>query len=363
MKKNYSRKYESVKKAGVYAWSIIGLLIVLALLFYAFNAIKGAIIPLLFAMAIAFILGPFIDFMNKKLKNFLSILIAYFVVAGLLFLVLFFGIPTIINQFQDFSSKMPDYITIIINFINEVSLNNPILGSSDVFPIDAEKITQYIVDSFSSQGNTLFQNVVDFTGLIMNLIIILIVGPVLSVFIVKDSKRLRSVVIRALPYKYRMDASELLDRINKVTGGYLRGRIFVAAIFGVLVYIGLLLFKIDFAYLLAFFAAAASLIPFFGPFIAAIPSVIAAFLVSPLTALWVILFFIGLQFIENYFVEPFIMKEQIHLHPGLIIFVLIAGSAAFGFIGLILSVPLAAILQNILKYFFFERKNISLKVK
>lgn len=356
MKKNNSRKYESVKKAGVYAWSIIGLLIIIALLFYAFNAIKGAIIPLLFAMAIAFILGPFIDFMNKKLKNFLSIMIAYFVVAGLLFLVLFFGIPKIVNQFQDFSSKIPDYTTSIINFINEAALSNPILRSSDVFPIDTEKITQYLMDSFSPQGDTLFQNVVDFTELAMNLIIILIVGPVLSVFIVKDSKLLRSVAIRAIPYKYRMDASELLDRINKVTGGYLRGRIFVAAIFGVLVYIGLLLLNIDFAYLLAFFAAAASLIPFFGPVIAAIPSVIAAFLVSPLTALWVILFFIGLQFIENYFVEPFIMKEQIHLHPGLIIFVLIAGSAAFGFIGLLLSVPLVAILQNILKYFFFERK-------
>ena len=363
MKKIISRKYEFIKKAGVYAWSIIGLLIILALLFYAFNAIKGAIIPLLLAMAIAFILGPFIDFMNKKLKNFLSIMIAYFVVAGLLFLILFFGIPTIVNQFQDFSSKVPDYIANIINFINETASSNPILRGSDVFPLDAEKITQYIVNSFSPQNGTLFQNVVDATGLLMNLIIILIVSPVLSVFIVKDSKKLRSAAIRVIPYKYRMDASELLDRINKLTGAYLRGRIFVASIFGVLVYIGLLIFNIDFAYLLAFFAAVASLIPFIGPFIAAIPSVIAAFLVSPLTALWVILFFIGLQFIENYLIEPFIMKEQIHLHPGLIIFVLLAGSAAFGFIGLVLSVPLAAILQNILKYFFFERKNISLKGK
>jgi len=363
MKKNNSRKYESLKKAGVYAWSIIGLLIVLGLLFYAFNAIKAAIIPLLFAITIAFILSPFIDFMNKKLKNFISIFIAYLVVAGLLFLVLFFGIPTVVEQFQYFSSKIPDYITNLINFINETSSNNPILENSDVFPIEAEKITQYIGNSFSTQDSTLFQNVVDFTGLIMNLIIILIVGPVLSVYIVKDSKKLRSVVIRVIPYKYRMDAGELLDRINKVTGAYLRGRIFVAVIFGVLAYIGLLLFKIDFAYLLAFFAATASLIPFFGAFIAAVPSVIAAFLVSPLTALWVILFFVGLQFIENYFIEPFIMKEQIHLHPGLTIFVLIAGSAAFGFIGLILSVPLAAILLSILKYFFFERKNLSLKGK
>jgi len=285
MKKNNFRKYESVKKAGVYAWTIIGLLIIIVLLFYSFNAIKAAIIPLLFAMTIAFLLGPFIDFMNKKLKNFISILIAYLVVAGLLFLMLFFGIPKIIDQFQDFSSKMPDYLTNIINFFNETSSSIPIVENSDVFPIDAEKITEYIVNLFSNQDSTLFQNVVDFTELIMNLIIILIVGPILSIFIVKDRKLLRSAVLRAIPYKYRMDASELLDRINKVTGSYLRGRIFVAAIFGVLVYIGLLLFNIDFAYLLAFLAAVASLIPFFGAFIAAIPSVIAAFLVSPLTAL------------------------------------------------------------------------------
>jgi predicted PurR-regulated permease PerM len=116
------------------------------------------------------------------------------------------------------------------------------------------------------------------------------------------------------------------------------------------------LLGIEFSYLFAFFAAVATLIPFFGALIGALPAVIAAFLVSPLTPLWVILLFVGLQLLENYIIEPFVMKEQIDLHPGLVIISIIAGSAAFGVIGLILSVPLAAVLQELLRYFLFEKK-------
>jgi predicted PurR-regulated permease PerM len=347
--------HDLMKKTGIYSWAIIGLLILAGGLFYALYAIRVAVMPLLFAVAIALILGPFIDFMDRKLPKFLAIIIAYLVVAGVLFLLFFFGIPAIVKQFQEFLDRLPDYISNLVDFLNNILRNLPVIEQSDFF-LEAEAINQYLMDQLSGTDSNIFQDILGFTNIVIDILLILIIGPLLSIYLVKDSKRFKKTALKIIPQKQKKDAEEIMRRISRIAGRYLRGRLLIAFIFGVLVYIGLLLLGIDFAYMFAFFAAIATLIPFFGALVGAVPAVIAAFLVSPLTALWVILLFVGLQLVENYFIEPFVMKEQIDLHPGLIIIVIIAGSAAFGVIGLILSVPLAAILQELIRYFLFEKR-------
>jgi len=85
-----------------------------------------------------------------------------------------------------------------------------------------------------------------------------------------------------------------------------------------------------------------NLIPFLGPIIGAIPAAFTALIVSPLKALLVVIIFVAIQQIDNYVISPNIMKYQVGLHPGIIIFSLIAGGAVFGWIGLLLAVPMVA---------------------
>jgi predicted PurR-regulated permease PerM len=99
-----------------------------------------------------------------------------------------------------------------------------------------------------------------------------------------------------------------------------------------------------------------NMIPFLGPVIGAIPAALTALFISPIKALLVVLLFVAVQQIDNYFISPNIMKHQVGVHPGVIIFSLIAGGAIFGLFGLLLAVPTVAIIQEILRYYLIEKK-------
>jgi predicted PurR-regulated permease PerM len=121
----------------------------------------------------------------------------------------------------------------------------------------------------------------------------------------------------------------------------------------------LLILRVDFAVLLGFIAGIFNLIPFLGPVIGAIPAALTAFFISPLKAVLVILLFIGVQQLDNYLISPNIMKYQVGVNPGIIIFSLVAAGSVFGIAGLLIAVPTVAIIQEILRYYFLDRKKMA----
>ncbi|MBC8421402.1 MAG: AI-2E family transporter, partial [Actinobacteria bacterium] len=145
------------------------------------------------------------------------------------------------------------------------------------------------------------------------------------------------------------------DRINHVAGRYIRGQFLISIIVGILCTGVLLILKVDFPVLLGAIAGIFNLIPLLGPLVGGIPAALAALFISPLKALLVIVLFIVVQQIDNYVISPNVMKYQVGVNPGLIIFSLIAGGALFGFWGLLIAVPTVAIIQETLKYYVSER--------
>ena len=115
----------------------------------------------------------------------------------------------------------------------------------------------------------------------------------------------------------------------------------------------------DFAILLGATAGIFNLIPLLGPIIGGIPAALAALFISPLKALLVIILFIAVQQIDNYVISPNVMKYQVGVHPGLIIFSLIAGGALFGFWGLLIAVPTVAIIQETLRYYLLDKNRLT----
>ncbi len=359
--KHPSKSSNTIKKIGIYSWSIIGFLIIVVLFFYVMYRIRIAVIPLIIAAGIAYLLAPFVDWMQKKMKRGWAIFIAYLIFTGFFFVLFFFGIPMIIDQFQVFVVKFPSYIENLTELINGFISNSVIVGNiegllgREFLLIDTDGISNYIISTFSLSSTDLIQNITIFTRSIINVLIALILGPVLGIYILKDAGRLRNIFIRALPGRFRRQASDIINRINNVGGRYIRGQILVSIIVGILCTLVLFLLKVDFAVLLGFIAGVFNLIPFLGPVIGAIPAALAALFVSPLTALLVILLFTGIQQLDNYVISPNIMRYQVGVHPAIIIFILIAAGAAFGFLGLLIAVPTAAVVQAIMKYYLFER--------
>ncbi len=362
--KKPSRNLDSIRNIGICSWSIIGFLIIIAIVLYFLYRIRIAIIPVILAMGIAYLLSPLVVWMSKKMKRIFAIIIAYIIFTGVFFVIFFFTIPMIIDQFNVFIVRFPLYIKNLTEMINNFIETNSIVGTiesatgKEILPLDSNAITTYVINTFGLSSSNFLQNATIFTRSFINIVITIIIGPLLSIYIIKDADRMRKLFINVLPARAKNQAAVILDRINNVGGRYIRGQILISIIVGILCTIVLLLLKVDFAILLGFIAGALNLIPFLGPVFGAIPAALTALFISPLKALLVILLFIAVQQIDNYFISPNVMKFQVGVHPAMVIFVLIAAGTLFGPLGLLIAVPVTAVLQSILKYYLLERKNI-----
>ncbi|MCL4418131.1 MAG: AI-2E family transporter [Actinobacteria bacterium] len=354
------KNYEAVKNIGIFCWSVIGLLILVALFFYIIYLIKIAIIPLIIAVGIAYLLTPLVVLLQKKMKKVFAVTITYVIFTGIIFTIFFFMIPTVVDQLRIFIEKLPIYIINLTNIINDfleksiIVTNIENMIGKEIIPKDTNAITQYVVNSLKNIN--FFQSVTSFTRSIINILITFIIGPLLGIYILKDSHKLREVFIKVIPVRFKSHASTIIDKVNSVGGKYIRGQILVAIIVGTLCTVVLLILRVDFPILLGFMAGIFNLIPFLGPIIGAIPAALTALFISPLKAVLVILLFIAVQQIDNYLISPNVMKYQIGIHPGILIFSLIAGGAIFGVIGLLLAVPTVAVFQEIFKYYLIDRK-------
>jgi len=354
------KNYDAVKNIGIFCWSMIGLLILVALFFYIIYLVKIAIIPLIIAVGIAYLLTPLVVLLQKKMKKVFAVAITYVIFTGIIFTIFFFMVPVVAEQFRIFIGKLPIYISNLTNIINDflkksilvVNIENMI--GKEIIPKDTNAITAYIVNSL--KGINFFQSATSFTRSIINIVITFIIGPLIGIYILKDAHKFREIFIKVMPARFKSQVSVIIDKVNSVGGRYIRGQFLVSIIVGVLCTVVLLILDVDFPVLLGFMAGVFNLIPFLGPVIGAIPAALTALFISPLKAVLVILLFVAVQQIDNYVISPNIMKYQVGIHPGILIFSLIAGGAIFGVIGLLLAVPTVAVMQEILKYYLIDRK-------
>ncbi|MCJ7665843.1 MAG: AI-2E family transporter, partial [Actinobacteria bacterium] len=297
----FSENRDTIKRIGIFSWSFIGLLLIAALFFYIIYLIRIAVIPLFIAMAIAYLVSPFMLLLNRKMRRGFAVTITYILFTAIVALIFFFIIPIIIDQFRVFIGKFPSYLlnlndTIVIFFRDSIIVGSveKLIGKEIAVP-DMSSITQYFMGRFNFGGMNLLNQATLFTKSIINIVLYLVVGPLLGIYILKDIDKLRKVFISVLPRRFRNQAVNTMDRISRVAGRYIRGQILVSVIVGILCTVVLLVLKVDFPVLLGAIAGILNLIPLLGPLIGAIPAALAALFISPLTALLVILLFIAVQ--------------------------------------------------------------------
>jgi predicted PurR-regulated permease PerM len=360
-----SNGIKTIKNIGIFSWSVIGFLLIAALFFYIIYLIKIAIIPLILAIAIAYLLTPIVILLQKKMRRVFAVTITYIIFIGIIFTIFFFIIPIIIDQFRTFMDKFPAYIENLTKIINDFLQNSVLIKSAEnligkeIIPKDVSSITQYFISSINLEEIDIFQRATTVGMLVFNTVLYLIVGPLLGIYILNYTDKIKTTFIKIIPKRFKNQTTIILERINKVAGRYVRGQILVSIIVGILCTIVLLVLKVDFAILLGSIAGLLNMIPLLGPIIGAIPAALTALFISPPKALLVILLFIAVQQIDNYIISPNIMKYQVGVHPGIIIFSLMAGGALFGIWGLLIAVPTVAILQEILRYYLLEKNKIA----
>lgn len=304
--------------------------------------VRRILIPFFFAVAIAYLLHPLVDVVQqRRLSRAVAILIVYISLLGVLTLVGIFLVPLIIGQLVRLAEMLPFYIEQIQGFIQYIEDN----FQQVALPEAVQSILDERLRLLEKQLLDLISRIVERSfGVFTNLFNI-ILAPVFAFYILNDIDRIRRGFLGLIPAQYKSDTVSLLSDIDKVIGGYIRGQIIVASITGTMVGVGMGFLGMRFAALLGFIAGLFDLIPYFGPFIGAVPAVALGLLRSPATAIYVAAAIILIQQIEAAIVAPHIVSQRVGLHPLMVIFSLLVGAELFGLPGLVLAVPTAAALR------------------
>ncbi len=312
--------------AGAY---ILWLLRDLALLVLASIVIASAIEP-----GVAF-------FIRYHLPRFAAALLVYILVFGSLFSLLYFFFPPIIADTADFLSAMPRYL----DTLNAASSFPGIAQATD-FVAGPEGIQSFIQtllslqSAFATASGGVLQLLVTFFGSIFSFLLVV----VLSFYFALQDTGVDDFLRMIMPVRYEDYSVDLWKRAQKKIGLWMQGQILLSVIVGILVYLGLLIIGVPYALLLAVLTAFGEIIPIFGSLIAGTVAVIVGYSDGGVSLGLIVagLYVVVNQF-ESNLIYPLIVKKIVGIPPLLVIVALIAGYTLAGFLGVLLSVPVAAV--------------------
>ncbi|MGB8002347.1 MAG: AI-2E family transporter [Anaerobacillus sp.] len=303
------------------------------------------IVPFLIASLITYLLHPIIEKIHKEgLPRAIAVLLIYFLFFGWAGYAIFKRVPHIVKQSIELMENVPMFMDMYRD-----AVHHTYDYTSNLPPALQEKIDQVFQDVENSVNHTLTLAVLLAKKLLSSFFVIMII-PFIVFYLLKDFENLKKTTWKITPPKWREPGKELLVRIDESLGNYIRGQFFVITILGVLAALGFWLIKLPYAILLGLIVGVTDIIPYFGPFLGAAPALLIASTVSVKMAIITVVVIVVLQFIESNILSPYIVGKSLHIHPVIIIFGLLAGGEIAGVIGLILAVPVLAVLKALILY-------------
>jgi predicted PurR-regulated permease PerM len=349
-----------VQKVVVPRWiQLVALPLIVIALFLVAKAAGVVLLAFIVAAVIALILNPMVAFLQRRrLPRGLAILIVYL---GLLTVLAGTGV-LLANPVADQAQKFGEDVPSIVD-----DANGRLADLQDYF--DRKGINIEV----KRQGETALQtlqekvvggtsDIVDFGGQILKTVVTaglgLLLVIVLSVYMLIYGERIGAGVRAVMPPGDGTEADDFPARIQRAVGGYLRGQIFFSLAMGLGAGLGLYVFGVTgvfpdgktYAFAFGAWFGLMELIPFVGPFLGALPPLLVALFQDPLTAVWLGIFFSALQQLEGHVVAPYIFGHTLRINPLLVIFALLLGGEAYGVLGALLALPLAAMLRETVVY-------------
>ncbi len=317
---------------------------------YIFWILRDLALLVLTAIIIASAIEPLVAlFIRAHLPRFIAAFLVYVLVFGSLFALLYFFFPPIVADMANFLAAVPQYL-------ETLKVSTSFSGLADATSlIGTGQETQTALQTllalqsvFAASSGGVFQLLITFFGGIFSFSLVII----LSFYFALQDTGVDDFLRLVLPARHEEYAVDLWKRSQKKIGLWMQGQVLLSVIVGILVYLGLLIIGIPYALLLAVFTAISEIIPIFGSLLAGTVAVVVAYSHGglPLALIVVGLYIVVNQF-ESNLIYPLIVKKVVGVPPLLVIVALIAGYTLAGFLGVLLSVPVAAVLLEFLTDF------------
>ena len=375
MPKNDDRKYF---KWGLTALGVIFISILLVVIFTnlpgffaMIRELMGILSPLIIGVVIAFLLNPLANFVDCRLQPFLLrrkmkpekaeklsrvAALLFALVMGVLIVYAFFSIlmPQLYDSVVGIASNAQVYYESAERWITNILEDNPeILGYVER-ALDAgfDFIKNWLTTSFLSDVQKVVSTLTTSVVAVVSGVINFLVGFVASIYILWSKKTFLAQVKKIIVALFKPATAEHLFEIgrysNRIFNGFVIGKIIDSLIIGVLCYIGMAILKLPYPALVATVVGVTNIIPFFGPFIGAVPCSLLILLVNPLQAFYFIIFIIVLQQIDGNVIGPKILGNTVGISGFWVLASITVATGLFGFAGMLLGVPVFAIIYMII---------------
>lgn len=319
-----------------------------------FDKLFHVFTPIMWGLVLAYLLNPIMMFIERKLRcnRIFSMLIVY-ALFGLCLTGLIMGlVPNIIEGSNDMISSFP----------SKEKLNMMYYDFLESFPINFEILSDAnIEESFniseilSSLSKTMQENIAKLGNFIYGLafgVLNFIIGIAISMYLLADKEkfvyRIKRILKAFLGNERTDSIISFCKEVDLTFGRFIVGKSIDSLIIGILCFIGLKILGVRFALILSIIVGITNMIPYFGPFIGAIPAIIITMFYSPILAMWVALFILLLQQLDGYVIGPAILGDSLGVSAFWIIFAVLVGGGFFGVLGMLLGVPVVALIRNLI---------------
>jgi predicted PurR-regulated permease PerM len=359
----------AAQKLQIPRWmQLVGLPLVLLFLWTLASTVAHVVFLFIVAALIALLLDPLVRALGQlRIPRGFSVAVVFLAFAAALVVGMIAIGVVVVDQSREAADRIDEYLTVERGQSSQTDAERDVdrlqgwLDDNGLERIEVREQGQDFVDSLrEADPQEYTSRAIEFLEgaalSIFEVLFSLVLIIVVSIYMLLDMGRLSAAVDRRFPP--RPDSGSLIPRIEKALAGYVRGQVLLSLIIGVSAGVGLWVLGTlglaegmdQYALLFGAWVGAMELIPYLGPWLGAIPPVIYALIVDPVSAISVTLLFLAIHQIEGHIVVPNVMGSALRLHPLLVIFGLLAGGEIYGLAGIFVALPLLAVLRAIWEF-------------
>ncbi|HEU4493985.1 MAG TPA: AI-2E family transporter [Rubrobacteraceae bacterium] len=328
----------------------IGTIFALVLASYLVYQIAVVVLVLLLTLLFSVIISAPVDYLERRgVSRGLGTLAVF---GSLVFVLWIVGValaPTVADQASALWETFPELLENAQDVAGRLS---SALGLGTSFGLDSLDVVDSARNFFSGGALSTVANVGASVASVLSYVVVIVIA---TIYAVARPRPLVNGFVAIFPAGRRQEVRDILADIYGTVQRWFVGQLGSMLVIGVLSTVALYLIGVPFALLLGIFSGLVSFIPFVGPLISVIPPVLLALIGTPVDALWVVLAYAVIQAIESYLLQPLIMSRAVSLHPAVVMFALLIMGTLFGFVGILLAVPLVATLHVLLRELWIER--------
>lgn len=331
-----------------------------------FHAVLNILMPFLYGAGIAYVLKPLCNayerllnrYWHPKSKKVIGMIsVTGSMVTGLVivYVVLSMLLPQLAVSVARMARSLPSMIDEISAMVDQLFDGNMVIQSyiAELSDAGTESLSEWLKDSILPYLDAvltgLSSGMINVAGIFMDLLIGLVVAVYLLANRKKFKKQGKMLIYSIFSERWAEKIVEEIRFADHVFSGFIGGKLLDSAIIGIICYIGMLLMKMPYAVLISVIVGVTNIIPFFGPYIGAIPSAVILLTVSPMNCLMFVIFIIILQQVDGNIIGPRILGNSTGLSGIWVLFAILLFGGLFGFVGMIIGVPVFAVIYDILR--------------